>query len=266
MIVLSHRTKALLCAAAIAIASAASGAPNPCNKCEDLCLLIDQYQQKEKQIELYQRYAGPRPQRIPRAGESAQDAVEREFIDWLRVRELPCVIPLSVLISNAARSAFDAVFGGGKSDAVQVDLQTHTKDASCSITFGKKKLEEDDTRQQYEEWVNCKPLSDATIEHEKVHQARCLQEYASDAPNAARVLVEPSISAESEVLAHQRHKELIEVAIRDIIEREGCGWLQTERQRADPRSVPSLKQMQEMNRRANNAARLLNTPSPSFKH
>jgi hypothetical protein len=255
------------CAAAstLALASAAFAAPDPCNTCEDLCRLVDQYLQKEKQLELYQQYAGPKPQKLPRAGESAPDAVYREFEEWTAQRELPCVIPLGAQLESALRSAAHRVFGSGDSAGnTQTDLETHPGDSSCKITFGKDELGSGDTQQRFEEWVNCKPMSDATIEHEKVHQARCLQEYESSPKDAAAVLAEPSVMAESEVLAHQRHKEILEVAIRDIIQTQGCGWDPTDRQKADPRSVPSLKQMQDMNRRANSAARLLNTPS--FKH
>ncbi len=251
--------------AGIAIASGAWAAPNPCKQCEDLCQLIDEYQQKEKQIELYQPYAGPKPQKIPGLGEDAGTAVKREFVEWLGQRELPCLIPIEVQIKNAARSAFHAVFGSGApAEVAPTALETHSGDASCKITFGKDKLEDGDTLQRYEAWQNCKPISHATIEHEKVHQARCQQEYATNAAGAAAVLAEPSVAAESEVLAHTRHKELVEVAIRDIIDRYGCGWVQTERQKADPRSVPSLKQMQAMNLRAIRTETLLNTPS--FKH
>ncbi len=83
--------RVVLLGAGLAFASAAAAAPKPCNTCEDLCQLIDQYQQKEKQIELYQRYAGPRPTAHPRAGEGAGDAVEREFNEWnLRMTAALC--------------------------------------------------------------------------------------------------------------------------------------------------------------------------------
>ena len=263
----THCTAAWLFAFAFALAvgSAASAAPNPCNTCEDLCQLIDQYLQKEKQIELYQQYAGPKPRKIPRAGESAPDAVYREFQQWAKQRELPCVVPIEAHLANALRAAAHTVFGSdGSGGGTQTDLETHPGDSSCKITFGKDELSQGDTRQRYEDWIDCKPVSDATIEHEKVHQARCQQEYATNPSDAAAVLAEPSVMAESEVLAHQRHKEILEAAIRDIVQRQGCGWEPTERQKADPRSVPSLTQMQAMNLRAINTARLLNTPS--FKH
>jgi hypothetical protein len=247
---------AAACQLATALASAASAAPAPCDTCEDLCRLVDEYLQTEKRLELYQQYAGPSPQKVPGAGESARDAVSREFEEWAAQRELPCVVPPGAQPANALGSSVGSGSGGS-----QTELETQAGDASCKITFGQDELGVGNTQQRYEEWVNCKPLSDAAIEREKVNQSRCLQEYASNPSNAASVLAEPSVSAESEVLAHLRHKELLEAAIRDLIQKQGCGWEPTERQRADPTSVPTLKQMQQMNLRATNAARLLNAPS-----
>jgi hypothetical protein len=250
---------------AVALAAAASAAPKPCNTCEDLCQLVDEYLQKDKQIELYQQYAGPQPKKLPRAGESAQDAVYREFGEWLGTRELPCVVPLEAQIENAIAEAGRRWRGDPVPELPT--LETHSKDPSCKVTFGKDELGSGDTQQRYEELINCKPISDAAIEHEKLHQSQCQTEYAKDPARAAAILVEPSFSAQNEVLAHQRHKELIEAAIRDIVNSRGCGWQPTERQRGDPRSVPSLKQMQDMNRRATKAARLLNTLSaPGFRY
>jgi hypothetical protein len=247
---------------ALAVASAASAAPNPCNRCEDLCQLVDEYLQKEKQIELYQQYAGPKPAKHPGAGESAQDAVYREFGEWLATRELPCVVPIEAQIGNALREAGRRWRGDPKPGLPTLD--THSKDSTCKITFGKDELDVGDTKQRYEDLINCKPISDAAIEHERLHQAQCKAEYQNDPARAAAILVEPSYSAQNEVLGHQRHKELIEAAIRDIVDQQGCGWQPTERQSTDPRAVPSLKQMQDMNRRAMQIERLLNTPS--FKH
>ena len=92
---------ALWPAAGLATSVAPSATPNkpprPCNTCEDLCRLVDVYQQREKGIEIWSRYAASAKTALPADitdTASIENAFGTEFEDWLKQRkqnkQLPC--------------------------------------------------------------------------------------------------------------------------------------------------------------------------------
>jgi hypothetical protein len=155
------------------------------------------------------------------------------------------------------------MLGLKKAPAVTTDLVTATQNPACPILYNGRELDKGTTRSDFEADVKCKAISDATIEHEKVHQGHCQKAFAQDPANAAKFLDTPEMVAESELQAWTKHKEKLEEAIRDILAKQGCGWQPTTGQKANPNAIPSLKQMQDMNARARKAAKLLD--STSFK-
>ena len=216
-----------------------------CDKCEDLCRLMDEYMQKEKGIELYRQYAAstPKSQRKKfRTGITVVQQVEIEFGAWTWVRKLPCV-PLP---PPPGQQASDVV----------TDAETVTQDDSCAILYKDKKLEGQNLK-DFEKDKGCKPLSDAIIAHETVHQEHCMRAYHEDHEHAAEVLTTPENMAESELQAWSKHKEVVGEAIRKIIREKGCGWQPTKRQQNDPHAIPSLKQTQDMEKRGWKAAKAL---------
>jgi hypothetical protein len=102
------------------------------------------------------------------------------------------------------------------------------------------------TLAKYEKDVGCKALSDATVEHERVHQRHCKNAYAQDPAGAEKFLDTPEIVAESEYQAWSRQQEMIAEAIRQIVAKNGCGWQPTEGQKDNPDAIPSLEQIKKM--------------------
>jgi hypothetical protein len=233
-----------------------------CDECKDLCGLMDVYMQREKGIEIWKEYAASTPDEEKgryssylKNTQEIEDFAMSEFQDWTNNRkgnnQLPCQ-PTGT--------------GGG----VKADLVTDTSNPSCQIyrafyegkdSQGKDKYTyeklEGDTRKKFEDDVGCKALSDAVIEHEKVHQRHCWNAYEQGGESAAKFLDTAEVVAESELQAWTKHKEVVEDQIRKIISEKGCGWDPTERQKNDPNSIPSLKQMQDMEKRGWKAANAL---------
>jgi hypothetical protein len=232
-----------------------------CDQCEDLCRLMDQYLQKEKGIEIWKKYAAstPLPMRTPLPASVTDTAgMEnqgyQEFSEWTKTRELPCTPSPNLL----------RTLGLEQAPGVTTDLVTVTQNPACPIMYNDRALDVGTTKSDFEADVKCKAISDAVIAHEEVHQGHCRKAYEQNPAIAPMLLDTPEMVAESELQAWTKHKEKLEEAIRDILAKQGCGWQPTTGQKANPNAVPSLKQMQDMDRRARTAARLLNTPS--FKH
>jgi hypothetical protein len=241
----------------LALCFAAAPARADCDECKDLCRLMDHYLQKEKGIEIWKQYALSTPvgnrAALPAGVKdtaSMEDQAWLEFSEWAKTRELPC------------KPEFDLLRAVGLKDKppVVTDLITETRNSSCGIYFHSSELNSGSTRSDYEAATGCKAISDATIAHEEVHQRHCRNAYASDPAKAAALLDTPEMVAESELQAWTRHKEMLGSAIRDILAKKGCGWQPTTRQKADPNAVPSLKQMQDMDSEAREAAALLRMP------
>lgn len=252
-------TKRICWIALFALGCASAVARADCDQCEDLCRLMDQYLQKEKGIEIWKKYAAstPLPMRtaLP-ASVTDTDSMENqgweEFSEWTKTRELPC------------KPSFDLLkaLGLKKAPGVTTDLVTATQNPQCPILYNGRSLDVGSTKSDFEKDVNCKAISDATIAHEEVHQSHCRNAFAENPAVAPMLLDTPEMVAESELQAWTKHKQKLEEAIRNILAKQGCGWQPTTGQKANPNAVPSLKQMQDMDRRARTAARLI---SPSFK-
>ena len=246
---------ALLVAALCACASA-SAQPAACDKCEDLCRLVDQLQQKEKGIELWRQYAASTPasQRRPLPPgvtdlEGIENQVWNEFTQWAKDRkqndELPCKFPPPP--------------PGQAPPSVAVDLTTTVSNDSCEISYKGKKLE-GQVLKDYETDTNCKVSSDATIAHEETHREHCMRAYHSDRANAPKILDTPENVAESELQSWTRHRDVLREGIRAIAGR--CGWEPTKRQKKDLESVPSTQQTKDMQARGWKALNALKGAKP----
>jgi hypothetical protein len=219
-----------------------------CDDCKDLCRLIDQYQQKEKGIEIWKQYAWSTPaanrKALP-AGVNDVDTMEaqgmKEFDAWTADRtaknEWPC--PLKP---------------GGAPGAV-VDLTTSIT-SDCTISYKGKKLEGQNLK-DFETDKGCEAEADAVIAHETVHQIHCTEAWSKDPKTAAKFLDTPEMVAETELQAWTAHKKVLADEIRKLLKKKGCGWQPTYRQQASPDAVPSQKQLDKMRTNAWKAAKAL---------
>lgn len=243
-----------------AIGTTRAAAPKPCDTCEDLCRLMDQYQQRVKGIELWQQYAGDGEGYIPKevtTGIEMEHTFHVQFNEWLATRRpnhdasgtglgsLPCRL----------KQSGDQYTHGMAGSGAQVSLYVDT--ASCKIlTFDDQELA-GPVKVAYEASVDCKAISDAVIAHEQVHQEHCKNAHSNDPSGGEAFLDTPWMTARSELEAYTKQRDELGNAIRDIVEKKGCGWQPTVGQKKDPDSIPSLKQVQDMSERAWNAAAAL---------
>ena len=229
-----------------------------CDECKDLCRLMDEYQQREMGIKLWSLFATStttpqeRSERARRLnGKSVHDRVGQMLAMWNKFRKYPC-----------------ALLGSGP--GVVTDLETTLDDnprgqPHCTVVrswgdaagkvIRQEKLE-GDVLDGYHRDTGCKAISDATIEHEKVHQQDCEQAYAN---HAEASLGDPHVLAESELKAWTKHKELVADKIRQIIRDKGCGWQPTFLGDA----LPSPVQVQNMEKRGWKAVNALWPGGPS---
>ena len=70
----------------------------------------------------------------------------------------------------------------------------------------------------------------------------------------------PRNVAETELQAHRKHRDLLREEIQTLA--GNCGWDPTDRQKADPTSVPSEMQMKEMEARGWKAFDALSSTPP----
>lgn len=249
----ASRTGAALvvCALVLCAFPTASRASSACDQCEDLCGLIDQYQQKEKGIELWRQYASStdqaqRAQLPAHVTEiaSLQKHVKGQFEAWADARkqndELPCAIPPQQRTQKTP---------------VDTDLIT-TVDQSCEIQYQDKKLEGQNLK-DYEKAVDCKVMSDATIAHEEVHREICMRAYHEQ--EGLKTLDAPEFAAQNELQAWTKHRDVLRDAIRGLAGR--CGWEPTKRQKTDPNAVPSGPQTKAMQARGWKASKVLKRKS-----
>jgi hypothetical protein len=221
----------------------APAAPTPgvsaCDQCEDLCRLVDVYEQREAGIKMWRQYASktPKNERVPlptnlKDFKGFEGYVEMEFNAWASWRRLPCTLAP----------------GGRGGDAVTA-LET-TTDSSCTILYNKQPLT-DQNRPDFERGMNCKPHSDAVIEHEKVHQKLCQEAYAkiADPKKAQEFLDDPANIAQSEVEAWEKERDVVAEQIRKIVRDHDCGWDPTQGQKGNPNALPSQEQTKKMQER-----------------
>jgi hypothetical protein len=231
-----------LCALSLGLAAAPVRAD--CDSCEALCWLMDRYDQRQKGVDIWYRWASSNPNReAPPAGVTESGSMEakfqEEFDQALSARSLPCPLPLVEGIKRAL----------GFGDGSQVELETGIGQ-SCAISWKGQDLAAGDTQQRWEASIGCKKLSDPLLEHERAHQSFCQEAWAKRGAKGGDWLDEPATTAENEWKAWTREKDLLEQEIRELIEKYGCGWEPTTRQIETPGSIPSVTQVQKMKKRA----------------
>jgi len=247
-----------------AIGTARAGAPKPCDTCEDLCRLMDKYQQRVKAIELWRQYTDNQGANIPKevtTGNEMEHTFHVQFNEWLATRKpdhdasgtgphsLPCRLKQSE--NEYTRESV----GSGSRVSLYVDT------ASCKILTADDQELTGPVKDAFEASVDCKADSDAIIAHEQVHQTHCENAHKMDPSGGEAFLDTPRMTARSELEAYTRQRDDLGKSIRGILSKKGCGWQPTEGQKKDPDSVPSLKQVQDMSERAWQAAAALSDGS-----
>lgn len=232
-----------------------------CTRCSDLCSLVDQYWEKEKLIKVWERYAAstPRAQRavLPAGVTDLNEfqeflyAADGELSKALRGRELPCETspwmqehPKPPLVPRPTEST---------------GLETKVFKESCEIEYGGKKLE-GDTEKAWRQTHVCRGSAQAELEHEKVHQRICRDMWDKNRFLAEKRQRMPRNIAETELQAHRKHRDMLKEEIQKLA--GNCGWDPTDRQKADPNSVPSEMQMRSMEARGWKAFEALSSTPP----
>jgi hypothetical protein len=165
--------------------------------------------------------------------------VYQQWQEWTLTRQLPCHQ------GSFKGSPPAPPPPGPDTSGAQIQLSVGTTDSSCPILYDGKSGEE--ARHAYERQTNCKALSDATIEHEKVHQRHCQNAYKN--PQAAAALLShPANMAESELQAHIKHRDELAQQIRKIVSQKNCGWNPTTGQQYSG-ALPSAAQVKKMQER-----------------
>ncbi len=230
-----------------------------CTKCSDLCSLVDQYWQKERIIEVWQRYAAstPHSQRTALPAEVAdlnsfyKHLYENELPKTFEGRQLPCE---TVPEWQQAPPKPPLLPPGGDGTG----LETKVFEESCEIEYRGQKLE-GDTEKKWRDTHVCRGSANAELEHEKVHQKICRSIWERNRFLAVKRQSMPHNVAETELQAYKKHRDLLKEEIQKLA--RNCGWEPTDRQKADPNSVPTevqTKRMQERGWKAFNA--LSSTP------
>jgi len=189
------------------------------------------YDEREALIEMYRQYAHSNENRQELEWEASPPAmVEKQFKEeWAPKRTIPC----------AAKG------GGGGGGDVQTEMYVDTTNPKCEIIYNGHPLAPD-TEAEFQLRTGCKPLADATLEHEKIHQQHCLTAYSGTDPKlAARILGTPANMAESELQAHIKHRDMLAEQIRKIVSEHNCGWNPTQGQMYSG-AIPTPAQVQKM--------------------
>jgi hypothetical protein len=138
-------------------------------------------------------------------------------------------------------------------------LETKVFDGSCETVYRGKKLE-GDNEQEWRKTHVCKGSAQAELEHEKVHQKICRDTWAQYPSSAARRLSSFHNIAQSELEAWTKHRDQLREQIQKLA--RNCGWEPTDRQRADPDSVPTEAQTKKMEERGWKAFNVLSKTRP----
>jgi hypothetical protein len=229
-----------------------------CTKCSDLCALVDQYWQKERGIEVWKRYAASTPPsrrtQLPDGVTNIDSFYEYIYGDALpkawEGRELPCEA-VQAWEQESVKPPLLPPDGTG--------LETKVFDGSCETVFRGEKLEGDNEKRWRSTHV-CKGSGDAELEHEKVHQQICRDVWEANRFLAVKRLSTIRNIAESELQAWTRHRDTLRAEILKLA--KNCGWQPTDRQKADPNSVPSEHQMKQMEQRGWKALEALEGTPP----
>lgn len=213
--------------------------PPKCQECQHLCALMDQMLQKEATAGFYWEFAlkNPNARHAASADEVYHQVKDVDFDNWGKTRPWPCFEPR------------------GGPGPTQADLETtdSTANPPCVILMDiygpngtlleQKELYKGDAYQRFTEG-KCSDIYLPTIKHEEKHQQDCK---AAKAMGQSLYDV-PARWAQSEFEANSLHAQILRQEIRQLINSSpsGCGWQPTDRQKKDPKSIPSVKQMQRM--------------------
>ena len=231
-----------------------------CTKCSDLCSLVDQYWQKERGIEMWKRYAAstlpskrtPLPTGVTDLGTFYDFIYQQELPKTWENRQLPCET-VKEWEQEPPKPPLLPPGGDG------TGLETKVFDGSCETVYRGQKLEGDNEKKWLATHV-CKGSADAELEHEKVHQEICRATWEANRFLAVKRLSTLRNVAESELRAWTKHRDMLQEQIRALA--RNCGWEPTDRQRANPDSVPSEMQTKKMEERGWNAFNALNSTLP----
>jgi hypothetical protein len=244
---------AILCSPGLVFAQAAdrNSPDRKCDRCSDLCSLLDQYWQKERGIEVWNRYASSNTSRVQIPVDQVRNLnrfykqiYEKELPAAWENRPLPCEA-VKEWEKEPPRPPMDWPSGTG--------LET-TFGESCAVSYRGAPLTGDNEKAWRSTHV-CKGSADAELEHEKVHQEHCSKIWKQNKYVAATRLQMVHNVAETEMRAWIKHRDMLKDEIRMLA--RNCGWEPTDRQRSDPNSVPSEKQAQKMEKQGWNAFKAL---------
>jgi hypothetical protein len=231
-----------------------------CDRCSDLCSLVDQYWQKERIIEIWKRYAASTPlgKRTALPAEVTdldtfyEHLYEKELPKTFEGRQLPCeAVP--EWQQEPPRPPLLRPGGDG------TGLETKVFVESCEIVYRGHKLE-GDTEKAWRSTHVCKGSADAEIEHERVHQKICRNIWERNRFLAVKRQGIPRNVAETELQAWTKHRDLLKEEIQKLA--NNCGWEPTDRQKADPNSVPTEAQTKKMEERGWKAFNVLSSTPP----
>ena len=231
-----------------------------CTKCSDLCSLVDQYWQKERMIEVWQKYAASTPQ-LQRTPVPSEVTNLDQFYEYLyekvlprtfENRQLPCEpLPEWQQVPPKPPLSWPGSDGTG--------LETKVFKESCEIEYRGQKLE-GDTEKKWRATHVCKGSAQAELEHEKVHQKICRATWDRDRSVAVARQARFHNIAESELQGYKKHRDMLKEEIQKLA--RNCGWEPTDRQKADPNSVPSETQTKKMEERGWKAFDALSSTQP----
>jgi hypothetical protein len=219
-----------------------------CTQCQDLGSLVDQYWQKERGIEVWKRYAASTPERhrIPLPGWVTD---MKSFEKLIYEDKMPRAISSRPTLPCKTKDEWEQqqdvkppLLPGHGSYGAGLETQSF-KGPACEIVYRDAKLE-GDTEKKWRSAHVCKGSSDAELAHEEVHQRICRDTWAKDPSLAVDRLTTIENLAESELQAWKRHRNRLRDEIRKLANQ--CGWEPTDRQKADPYSVPTETQTKNM--------------------
>lgn len=212
----------------VCVAATASAAPS-CGKCADL----GKYLQKIKDLELirdaFKKY-------IP--GEPNYAGPVRTNSDLVAF--------VNADVCEAVGGCYRPASEGGTE--LRAELTTTVPD--CVIRFNDAPL--DAAREKAYRATTCKPFADAALAHEKVHKANC--EFTKNG-HWEKDFDDPAEHAADEVSAYNLQIKMLRQSMRKLAQK--CGWQPTPGQAANPNSIPTEKQIEDMRARSWRAAKAL---------
>ena len=231
-----------------------------CTQCKDLCNLVDQYWQKERGIEVWKRFAASTPPG-QRAQLPASVTSIDTFYEYVYGEELPKLfadrqLPCEVVPEWQQEPPKPPLLPTGGN---VTGLETKVFTEACEIVYQGKKLE-GDVEKAWRQTHVCRGSANAELEHEKVHQEICRKMWSSNRFLAVKRQSTLRNIAETELQAWTKHRDLLREEIQKLA--RNCGWEPTDRQKADPDSVPTEAQTKKMEERGWKAFNALSSTPP----